>query len=75
MVFEGIIFYTVAKEYDLFKERFNIYKGGFTEFHNFLQANKYGITNSIEFQAFKDSEYFSEDVMSYNTYLKKKKSN
>ncbi|TXT60625.1 MAG: hypothetical protein BAJALOKI2v1_90039 [Promethearchaeota archaeon] len=74
IVFEGIIFYTVAKEYDLFKERFNIYKGGFTEFHNFLQANKYGITKSIEFQAFKDSEYFSENVMSYNTYLKKKKS-
>jgi len=72
VVLDGVLFYTFAKEYDLFKEQLNIYENGFTELHSFLKANKYGIRSSIEFQAFKDSEFYNDEVISYNKYLKMK---
>ncbi|MHA1660201.1 MAG: hypothetical protein ACTSUT_13890 [Promethearchaeota archaeon] len=56
IVKEGICFVTEEEEFQDFKDIFNIKEGGFTNFHDYLEAIKYGIDNSVEYLAFKKNK-------------------
>ncbi len=56
IVKEGICFVTEEDDFQGFKDIFNIKEGGFTNFHDYLEAIKYGFDNSVEYLAFKESK-------------------
>ncbi|MHA1491229.1 MAG: hypothetical protein ACTSRI_16465 [Promethearchaeota archaeon] len=56
IVKEGICFVAEEEEFQDFKDIFNIKEGGFTNFHDYLEAIKYGIDNSVEYLAFKKNK-------------------
>ncbi|MBD3194395.1 MAG: hypothetical protein GF317_05020 [Candidatus Lokiarchaeota archaeon] len=72
LIKDGVILATAADEYHYFKEKFDIYEGGFTSLSNYLDAKKYEINDSVEYLSFKGSDYYAKEIESYFKFLENK---
>ena len=69
---EGFFLVTASEIFEPFEEYFEIKSRDFPNFSDFLEAIRYGIDGYEEYSSFKESEFFSPYIRSYEQYLKAK---